>query len=269
MSRVIGLLLLVAAIAVGAYVGCGPRVEVAKDAIIKRLDQALGELNVKRKAIELKQNELDGKLGLLRENRYRAEARLELLASKKQKSEAAMESLKAKIQQVQALIKEVQGSTEGKITRGDKEYTTADIQQTAEEVAGMFKAEQVSLASLVTSYDALEGSVKFLKTQEENSSKLMRELSLKISEIDAKKIAVDAVRENTTLAGGNESIGKSLEAMSKEIEELGIDVEAALRIETDKMKELSNTNSKVDEILSEPTDLNSTEKMLDDLLKGG
>lgn len=267
MSRAIGLLLLIAVIAIPVtYMGCGPRVEVAKDAIIKKLDSALGELNVKRKKVEMKQDELQDKLAQLRENRYRSEARLDLLASKKQKSEEALSSLKGKIEQVQTLIKEVKESSDGKITRNEKEYTAEDIQETANDVAAMFKAEQTKQASLVTSHTALASSVKFLKDQEETSSRLMRELDQKIGEIDAKKVAVDAVRENTSIAGDNQSISQSLETMSKEIEDLGVDVEAALRIETDKMKELSNTNSKVDEILSEPADLNATEKMLDELL---
>lgn len=267
MSRVIGLSLLVVAIAIGTYIGCRPQMEVAKDSIIEKLNAALGELDVKRKKIELKQVELRGKLEELSANKYRSEARLDLLAEKKRKSEEAIESIRGKIGQVQGLIKEVQESSEGTITRGDKEYTAEDIQETAEEIASMFKMEQAKLASLTTSYNALEDSVKFLKDQESNSKKLMRDLAEKISEIDAKKVAVDAVRENTTLAGDNQSISAGLEEMAKEIEDLGIDVEAALNIESDKMKELSNTNSKVDEILSEPTDLNSTEQMLDDLLK--
>ena len=272
MSRVIGLLLLVAVIAVGAYVGCGPRVEVAKDAIIKRLDNALGELNVKRKKIELKQTELQGKLDELKANYYRAGARLDLMKEKKKNSEEAIAKIKGQIQQVQGLITQIKEkeSTDAnaKITLNEKEYTAKDIQEVAESVAAEFKRAQAAQTSLDTSYTALEGSVKFLKAQVDNSNKLMTELSQKINEIDSKKIAVDAVKESTSLAGNNESISDSLAAMSKEIEDLGIDVEAALRIETDKMTELSTTSSKVDEILSAPTDLNSTGEMLDNLLKG-
>ena len=71
----------VLAIAVGAiavFNGCGPRVGVAKDAIIAKLDKALGELNVKRKSIELKQKELRGQLAKLKEEplSHRGETRV-------------------------------------------------------------------------------------------------------------------------------------------------------------------------------------------------
>ena len=96
----------------------------------------------------------------------------------------------------------------------------------------------------------------------------MRELEQKISEIDAKKIAVDAVKESTSIAGDNQSISKNLEEMTKEIEELGVELEVALKMETGRMQSLSDASSKVDDILSETTNLDSTESALDALLGG-
>ncbi len=58
MSRAIGLLLLLVFIGVGLYVGCGPRVGVAKDAAIKKIDDLLGPLNVKQKEVEMAYDEL-------------------------------------------------------------------------------------------------------------------------------------------------------------------------------------------------------------------
>ncbi len=270
MSKYLLLGLLIVGVAVVSYVGCdgaGARAGVAKDAIIKKLDAALGELNVKRKKIEMKQTELQDKLATLREQRYRTEARLDLLRKKKGNSADALESMRGKVEQVKALVAKVKESSEGTIEKGGKTYTADDIQQTAEDVARMFKTEQTKLASLETSYKALEQSVAFLKQQETTSSSLMKDLKQKISEIDAKKIAVDAVRDSTSIAGDNKSIGEGLEAMAKEIEDLGVDVEAALRIETDRMQDMENTSSVADELLSAPADMQSTEDMLDKLLQ--
>lgn len=266
MSKIIGVLLLVGAIGLAAYIGCTPQAGVAKDAIIKKLNSALGELDVARKKIEMRQTELQGKMADLQMNRARAEAKLELLESKKKKSEESIEKIRGQLESVKKMIAELKDSATEKITRGGKEYTKAEIQETAEQAASNFKNEQVKLTSLVTSYDALAGSVKFLKDQESTSRKLMKDLSDKISEIDAKKYAVDAVKENTAIAGDNSSISDSLAAMQKEIEDLGVNVEAALTVETEKMASMNSTSSKVDEILSEPADLNSTEEMLNDLL---
>jgi phage shock protein A len=272
MSRFLLVALLVAAVGIGSWVGCGPRVEVAKDKIIAKLDKALGDLNVKRKKIELKQTELHDKLDVLRKSRYTTEAKLDLLASKKEKSQKALDSIRDKVGKVSELVGNVKDSSDGEIERNGKKHSAEDIQKLAEEVAAMYKAEQVKLASLETSYKALSKSVGFLKTQEETSTKLMRELEQKISEIDANKIAVDAVKESTSIAGDNKSISEELELMAKDIEDLGVEVEAALNMESDRMRDqmsdLDSNTSAVDEILSEPTDLNATQDMLDSILAG-
>ena len=246
----------------------GARAGVAKDAIIKKLDAALGELNVKRKKIELKQTELQDKLAILREQMYRTEAKLELMEQKKTNSKAALDRIRGQVAQVSELVGKVRDSSEGTIERNGKTYTAAELTEAAQDVARMFESEQTNLKMLETSYNALEQSVVFLKNQESTSSKLMKDLQQKISEIDAKKIAVDTVRQSTTIAGDNKSISAGLETMAKEIEDLGVDVEAALRIETDRMQDLDNSSSAVDELLSAPSnDLQSTQDMLDKLLE--
>jgi DNA repair exonuclease SbcCD ATPase subunit len=268
MMKFLGLLMLVAVVGLVAYVGCGTRAEVAMDQITKRLDKALGELNIKRKEIEKKQGELQAQLAELSEKRVQGQVRLELLQEKKKNSDEALASVRSKVQQVAELVKEANASESKKITRNGKDYTAADLQAAAKEVADALQSEEAKSKANLAGYNALKSSVDFLVAQEKQAKDLMGKLASKISEIDAKKIAVDAVRENTILAGDNKSIGSGLEQLSKEIENLGIEVEAALRIETEKMDSLSSSNSVADELLSAPpADLDATQKMLEDLLK--
>lgn len=267
MMKFLGLVVLVGVIGLVAYVGCGPRGQVAMDEITKRLDKALGELNVKRKEIENKQRELQTQLSELSEKRVQGQVRLELLTEKKQKSEEALTVIKSKVAQVAELVKQANASETKTVSRNGKEYTAADLQAAAKEVADALQSEDAKSKANLAGYNALKQSVDFLVAQEKQAKELMGKLASKISEIDAKKIAVDAVRENTILAGDNKSIGSGLEQLSKEIENLGVDVEAALRIETEKMNQMSQQNSVADELLSAPADLDSTQKMLEDLLK--
>lgn len=258
---------LVIAIAAVAIVGCGPRVEVAKDAIIKKLDKALGELNVKRAKIKKTQDTLRNKLEELRQNRHLAAAKLKLMESKKDKSKANVDDIMAKVETVRGLISQAKQSEDGTITRGDKTYTAEDIQKTAEEVAARAKAEKTKFAGYEASYAAMKKSVDFLIQQEKTSSDLMANLNQKIEEIDAKKVAVDAVKQASAIAGNDSSISDDLAKLEKEIEDLGVNVDAALSLETEKMTELQSATDMADDILSEPASLDNAEKMLDDLLK--
>ncbi len=264
--KFLGFLLLVGVIGVAAYVGCGPRGQVAVDEITKRLDKALGELNVKRKSIENKQNQLQASLDELKADKYRAEARLDLLKEKQEKAKAAHEAAKAQGEQVIALMKEV-GESGGEITRNGKTYSAEEVGRTAERVIADIKNMEAKYKATVDGYNALSKSVEFLRAQESQAVKLMDELKHKISLIDDQKIAVDAVRDTRVSAGGNTSISGDLDKLSKEIEDLGVEIDAALRLETDKMNELTSRSSDADDLLTEPANLESTQKMLEDLLK--
>jgi chromosome segregation ATPase len=267
--RFLGFLVLVAVIGLVAYIGCGPRGQVAMDQIADQLDKRLGAMNVQRKAIENKRNELQKQVSGLRERRITAEVKLDLLAEKKKKSEAALNEVKSQIEQLSELIKEANATETKTLDRNGKTYTAADLQAAANEKASAYKSAKAKFDSTVNGYNVLESSVAFLRNQETEATKLMNELTAKIAEIDDQKYAVDAVRENADfVTGENKSINANLEALTKDIEKLGIDVEAALRIESSKQSELTKSESVADELLSAaPTDLDSTQKMLEDLLK--
>lgn len=266
--RFLGFLVLVAIVGVVAYVGCGPRGQVAKDQLLEQLDKRLGEMNVQRKNIELKQEGLRKQVNGLRERRITAEVKLELLAEKKKKSEAALNEVKGQIEQLSQLITEANATESKTLERNGKTYTAADLQKAADEKAAAFRAAKTQSESTASGYSVLESSVAFLKKQEAEAGKLMEELAAKIAQIDDKKYAVDAVRDNADfISGENKSINSELQALSKDIEKLGVDVEAALRIESSKQSELTKSESVADELLSTPTDLDSTQKMLEDLLK--
>lgn len=247
--------------------GCGPRVQVAKDAMIKKLDKALGELNVKRAEIKQTQDRLRDKLSTLTTNRALAQSRLKLMASKKENAQKAVDRITAQAQRASDLLKQLKDSEDGTVTVNDKVYSADDVNQAAMKAAKMLKSEQGKLASLESSYQVMAKSVQFLVDQENTSKELMENLAQKVAEIDDQKFAVDTARQASSMSGNNDSINDELAKLAKEIEDLGVHVDAALSLETEKMNELNTANDMVDEILSGGPDLESTEKMLDDLLK--
>ena len=94
----------------------------------------------------------------------------------------------------------------------------------------------------------------------------MDKLEGKIGEIDSKKVAIDAVRHATSVAGEDKSVSDRINALNKEIDEMFIDVETAMRVEESKLSELQSQTSSADELLAEPEDLNSTMAEIDALL---
>ncbi len=264
MVRIIILGALVLALIVGTVIGCGPRAGVAADKMIAQLDKVLGELDVKRKSIEQNQKKIQSEMRTLRDKRIGTEVRLEQLEKKKAASEDELAKSKANLKRLRDLIEEVQ--TSGSIEKNGKTYTAEDLQKIAGETTRKYTSAEANVTNLQTSIEALTRSVNFLKTQESTSKELMDKLEGKISEIDSKKVAIDAVRHASSVAGDDKSVSDRINALNKEIDEMFIDVETAMRVEESKLTELQSQTSSADELLAEPQDLNATMAEIDALL---
>lgn len=257
---------LVVAIAAVAIIGCGPRAKVAGQKIMDKIDAALGELDIKRQSIADKMKEVQGQMDQVKKGLYSTEARLEVLGRKKTKSEEVITDIKSKLIEMDKLVNEVNESEDKSIVRNDKTYTAQEVDNAAKQIIKDFELEQTKLGGLNTAYEALKDSVSFLKDQKEKSTALMTELEQKLAVIDSKQDALDTVRKNTILAGNNDSISESLAKLSEEIEELEIGVTADWNIQKDKMDEISNKSTDIDDMLSTPDNLESTSAKIQELL---
>ena len=266
MARFLILGLLVAGIITGAVIGCGPRAEVAKDKILAKIDSVLGELDVKRKKIEKKQKELQGKLNEFRKKQYAAEARLELMVEKKEESEKKIEEIRSSLEKLQEKTK---SAVDGKIELGGKSFTVDQFQEYTQSKITLFKSENTKLEGMKQGIAALSKSMDFLKSQAKTAKELMDKMAVKIQNIDAKKYAVDAVKQASVIGGETTSINDDLAALEKEIDDLSVDVEATLKLEQSKLDDLNNSTSEIDRLLKETPNLDALNSEIDDILGKG
>ncbi len=269
MVRIIAVGVLLLGVVGIAVVGCGPRAEVAKDKIIAQIDKVLGELDVKRKKIEINQQKLVGELADLREKRIGTQVRLEQLQKKKDASVKSLDKIKTDIGQLIARGKEVESSETKSITVKGKEYNAEDITRIATELTLRHKTALATVKNFDSSIQALSDSVSFLETAEKKAKEAMSKLNAKISEIDSKKIAVDAVRSATEIGNSDSSILDRINSLDKEIEDMFVDVETAMRVEQDKLDSMQSETSSADALLSVPVDLNSKLDELSNLIGEG
>ncbi len=263
---VLGALVLALGVGVAFFYGCGPRAEVAANKVIAQLDKVLGNLEVKRTKIKQNREKIVKKLANSRDKRVGAEVRLELFEKKKAASEAKLEKTKQDLQKLKGIIEEAKASESGTVTRNGKDFTTEDIAASVVKLTQQYKLDEANVKNLQVSIDALSRSVTVLKTQEKSATDLMINLDNKIAEIDNKKIAVDAVRQASVLSGDDASISDDINALNKEIEDMFVEVESALRVEEEKINAMQAETDAVDELLAEPTDLGGLMDDIDALL---
>jgi chromosome segregation ATPase len=249
--------------------GCGARAEVAKDKVLAQLDKVLGELNVKEKQIDIKRRELTDEMQVVREKKFNAGVRLELLAKKQDTSKQDLEKLKQGLARVQPKMEEAK--TNGKIELNGREVTADELNRMATDLINRVKSKESEVGSQQTSIDALKRSADFLASQEKAAADMLGKLDLKISEIKDKKLAIDAVKSATSMVGNDTSINDKISSLSKEIDNMFVDVETAMRVEEAKLSELQNQTMSADELLTETgSDLDATMSEIDAILgKGG
>ncbi len=273
MLRYLFAALLVVAIAVGAYVGCGPRMAVAGKKVLAEIDKVLGKLNVQLEKVEQAHAELTKETETMREKQIEAKYKLDKLTAEKKELEGKVASYKKDLRRLKEYMN--QASESGKVTtEAGKEVSLEKLQTLAQATIKQLKSTQTVLDTRVkTLTDAYSKSLAVLKNNVDVSKKQLKKLDDQIEEIKAKKSALDAMKEASTIAGSEESISDKFNDLTKDVDDLLTEVDVKIAVETEKVDERMATEAAdvtLDEILgsaeSTTDELNSE---IDALLGGG
>ena len=245
------------------------RFGVAQDKAIAQLDKVLGELNVKEKQIDQKRQQLATEMNSVRVRKSEATVRQELLVKKQDTAKEDLAKLKQGLERIKPKLEEAKA--QGKIELNGREVSSDELNRMASELIGRVKSKETEISSQQTSIDALKRSADFLASQEKAALDLLSKLDLKINEIKDKRVAIDAVKSANSLSGNDSSLTDKIGALSKDIDNMFVDVETTMRVEEDKLKDLKNQTMSADELLTETgSDLDATMGEIDAILgKGG
>ena len=273
MFRYLFLVLLMVAVIVGAYVGCGPRAAVAGKKVLDQIDAVLGKLNVQLEKVEQAHEELASETEKMREKRISAEVRLGKLQEEKVELEAKVSSYKNDLSRLRDLLKEASASDAGTVMVNGKERDKETLTTLSSEVVKRLKAAQSVIDNRnKTLTEAYSKSLSVLKNNEQISKKQLAKLDDQIAEIKAKKSALDAMREASSITGAEASISDKFDALTKDVDELLTTVEIKLETEEAKVDERMAKEAEsisIDEILGEESNVDSTLSEIDAILGDG
>lgn len=256
------------ALAACGLLGCGARTEVVRDKVLAQLDKVLGEMDVKEKEIEIKRRDLTSELQNLRVKKAQSDVRMELLVKKQDSSKQELQKLKKGLERVQPKLEEA--SENSKIDLNGREVSADELNRMASELVSRVRSKTAEIQSQQTSIDALKRTSQFLGVQEKAAKDMLSKLDSKISELKDKRTAIDAVRTANSMAGDDSSLMDKLASLSKDVDNLFIDVESSIRVEEDKMTDLINESTSADLLLTDPgSDINSTMNEIDLILGSG
>ena len=264
--------LLIVGIVLGAYVGCGPRVQVAGKKILKKIDTILGELDIQLQKVENKKQSLTDQTAAIKKKLYVTEARLEQMQKGQDERKAAAASLKSDLKQLQGYLGQAKESASGEVEIKGQQISKERLIGWATDKANILKRTKESIKSknkLVTVY---EKNLALYRNQVSVSQDSLKKLTNQIEEIKAKKEALDDTRRATLLDGKTVSINDEFKDLTKDVDDLLVSVDAELKLETDKLEEriadaeAAAGSATLDELLDDESDVDKALSDIDALL---
>lgn len=236
-----------AVVLVIGFLGCGDatkaRLEVAKEAAIKKLDSLLGSMDVKRKEIDIQLKGLSDGVAGIKKAKLKAQTKLDELNRKAEPIQAKLGDIDTTLKKYRDLLaKNESVELAGKTLTPDQLKANAEKlitarKQYADEVAS-YEKSKAELQKVVDSFDAkqreLDGQITSLKS--------------KIAQIDSQMVAVKALKDAKSAMGdGSATIGENVSNLENKVSDLLADVKVELASEGDAFDE-ATANKQIDSI---------------------
>ena len=233
----------------------------------------MGELDVQLAKIETKKSSLDDQTDIIKKKLYTTEARLEKMQEDQDVREKEAKNLKSDLGQLKEYLTQAKDSGEVEIkgTAVSKERLigwATDKAKALKRINGRIESKSKLIA-------VFEKNLTLYKSQVKVSQTNLAKLDDQIDEIKAKKEALDDTRRATLLDGKSVSINDEFADLTKEVDELLINVDASLKLENDKLEEriseveMEAGNASLDELLDDKSDVDKAMSEIDALLGDG
>lgn len=263
-------LILMISLLAGVYVattttGCGARAQVAGDKVMDKIDKWLGELDVKRKEIANSIDELENAVDRTHKAKVSAEVRLEEIDKKAKPIQKRIDGIKVYLAEINPHLT----ATEEVVIQG-KTMSPEQIKKTAATLLDAYETSNQEMGALNATQETYKRTFDLLSREHEVSSKQMATLKKKLDEIDIKKKALDDMKTAQTILGESGSISDKFSDLEVEINDLFIEVETEMRVESGKVAQreaaLENSSDAIDKILNDMESADKTQARIDAIL---
>ncbi len=255
---------LILLLTLGLFVGCGARVEVAKEKLLKKIDSMLGEMDVKRKDIQIQMTGLKQGIEGLGKAKIKAQVKQEQI-------ERDVQPLQERIDRIDAALKTIRPHLDKKekVEIASVSYTPEKVKEMAGALLNERKTLSSRLDSLSQAKSSLGKTVSVLQQRQDDYKLALGKLENQVSEIDAKMIAAKAMQEASASMGESEtSLATNVSNLEGKVRDLLADVTSTVLSENEKWDEAKATKEidGVDATLSKIEGSASTAAEIDRIL---
>ena len=249
-----------------AFLGCdnssNARLEVAKDKILAQVDSLLGEVDVKRKTVDLAVQRLGEGIDKLKKGKIDARVRANSAGEQIIGLELKIGEADKALVRLRDHLKE-----EKEVELAGRNFTPAQLKDMADKTITARKSLSSQIDLLRQSKSRLDAVATTLENREKESLQKVSILKQQLSEIDDKVIALKAIKEATSISGESDS-SVDFTSVQNSIRSLSTRVDAELAFHDEKWKEseLDSESTNLDSIISQTSTTNDTLAEIDKLI---
>ena len=270
----IGAVILGAAIV--GYVGCGgiqDRVGVVADKALQEIDNLIGNLDVQRKTVERKFNEVQVATQKVAEERVRFEVRYNRAVEKQQMLATDTATVVKKLGQLKELLTEAEET--GKVTRNGREFTKAKLAEKANDELKSFNSYKEKKKHIDIEVGLLKKNLDVLNKQKSTSEQQLKKLSGMIVQIDQKIDVLKSQRSAESVVLPSKDMNTGFDELQASVDKLGEELDVQMAVQDEKLearilsleRELEGSED-ADLFVEEVDDISSTMSDLDKALSG-
>lgn len=213
-----------------SIVGCGSRVEVAKEKALTKIDSLLGTMEVKRKEIDISIRALNDGINGLRKAKIKAQVKHDQLEQKVIPISDKIASVDQSLKKLRADL--VSGEP---VDIAGKTYRPQELKQMAGRVLNARKDYVAQRDGLMEAEQSLQNVVSTLERKQQGYEQRLFRLEGQIAEIDAKRIALKAMKDaSTAMDKSEENLARNVDQLEDQVLDLFADVQAELWVEDEK-----------------------------------
>lgn len=226
-----------------ALPGCGPRLEVARDRLLAEADRLLGEIEVHRKEIDPAIQKAEATLARLKKGRIEVQVRAAQISHHLSSTHDRL----ARTDRALARLRDLLGS-DGQVEIAGTIYAPAQLSGMANRTISARKSLAAQAETLQSTAERLQGVVALLETREQAGRDRLDSLKGLLVEIDAKAVALKAIKEAAWVADAG---ALDFEALERQVRDLEAKIDGELAYHEEVLRQTTANSDSVEAILAD------------------
>ena len=271
---VVGVVIVLGAFVIGNMGGCGgvqDRVGVVADKALKEIDKLIGNLDIQRKKVERKFNEVQVATRNVGEQYVRFEVQHKRELEKQEKLAADKAAVKSNLEKLKGLLDKAKES--GSTTYNNQEVTADKLKAMAADQLQTYERIKTQSKQVETTVGLLKKNVDHLALQKNTSEEQLTKLSAMIKKIDGQIDILKAQRTAESIGSPDKNINTGFEELQESVDKLSEDLEVQMAVNDEKLEARiraldseSGDQTDIDAFLNEKDDVSTTLSDIDKAL---